>query len=434
MNAFRVRQPVGIDESVDGDEYPPPRRGRRHGAHWSPRTSFVLVAAALAVLVGGSNLPTPLFPLYQREYHFGSAVLTVLFCTYVIALIPSLLTLGRLSDRWGRRPVIIGGLALTACSSLAFAAADHLAWLFVGEALYGVASGLVSSGAAAALRELHPTGDASGSALGASLAPAIGLALGPLISGALASTTSWPTVSPYVFDIILVLFLLGALTGVPETRPSNSETRHGSLARLPRSIRRRFIGAAALSVTAWAITGWILALSPAFLRDEIHQHDPALSGTVAAVFFVASGAGQFAIRRSSESHATLSALGLELAGMCTALLAVPTGSLTVVFIAVLLAGAGHGAALVTAMRAVLDFAPAKARGRVTSTLYVINYIGLGVPVIACGIIADHSGIATATAFFTVAIAAISAISVALLTHSRASGITSPSARHVLGGQ
>jgi MFS family permease len=254
------------------------------------------------------------------------------------------------------------------------------------------------------------------------------LALGPLISGALASATPWPTVSPYVFDIILVLLLLVALTGVPETRPSNGETRHGNLARLPRSIRRRFIGAATLSVTAWAITGWVLALSPAFLRDELHQHDPALSGAVAAVFFVASGAAQLAIRRLSESHATLSALGLELAGMCTALLAVPTGSLAVVFIAVLLAGAGHGAALVTAMGAVLDFAPANARGRVTSTLYVVNYIGLGVPVVACGIIADHFGIATATAFFTFAIASISAISIALLKQSRASdpaSISSP---------
>jgi len=88
---------------------------------WSPRASFLVVAATLAVLVGGSNIPTPLFPLYQREYHFGSATLTLLFSTYVFALIPSLLTLGRLSDRAGRRPVIVSGLALTALSSMAFA-------------------------------------------------------------------------------------------------------------------------------------------------------------------------------------------------------------------------------------------------------------------------------------------------------------------------
>ena len=382
---------------------------------WSPKASFVVVAATLAVLVGGSNIPTPLFPLYQREYHFGSATLTVLFCTYVFALIPALLTLGRLSDRAGRRPVIVSGLALTALSSMAFACAHGIAWLFAGEALYGVASGLVSSGAAAALRELHVAGDPRGSALGASLAPVIGLALGPSISGALAGITPWPEVSPYVFDVVLVIVLVAAMAGVPETRPLSSETQRSRIVQVPREIRPRFARAAAVSFVGWAVTGWVLALSPMYLADELHVHGPATSGAVAAVFFVASGFAQLTMRHWRESVAIPTALALEVAGMSVALLSVPSGSVAVLFVAVILAGWGQGGILVTTMSIVLAEATPSARGGITSTLYVINYIGFGVPVLACGLVAEHLGLLAATALFAGFIAVTSA---AALVHAR----------------
>ena len=71
---------------------------------WSRRTSFWLVIAAQVLLLAASNFPTPLFPTYERQYHFGSAMVTLLFGVYVLALIPSMLTLGRITDRVGRRP------------------------------------------------------------------------------------------------------------------------------------------------------------------------------------------------------------------------------------------------------------------------------------------------------------------------------------------
>ena len=91
------------------------------------------------------------------------------------------------------------------------------------------------------------------------------------------------------------------------------------------------------------------------------------------MFFVASGLTQLAIRHWPESRAIPTALSLEVAGMCIVLLAVPTGSIAVVFVAVVLAGCGQGGVLVTAMGIVLAAAPPNARGGITSTLYVVNY-------------------------------------------------------------
>ena len=61
-----------------------------------------------------------------------------MFSVYVAALIPTMLTLGRITDRVGRRPALVAGMAITAVSSVAFAAARNVGWLFAGEIIYGV--------------------------------------------------------------------------------------------------------------------------------------------------------------------------------------------------------------------------------------------------------------------------------------------------------
>src|SRR6516165_7240687 len=89
--------------------------------HWSARTSFWLVVGAQVLLFAGSNFPTPLFPLYEERFRFGSGVVTLLFAAYVAVLVPTLVRLGPAADRIGRRPLLVGGIALTVVSSIAFA-------------------------------------------------------------------------------------------------------------------------------------------------------------------------------------------------------------------------------------------------------------------------------------------------------------------------
>jgi len=76
--------------------------------------SFLTVAAAQLVLTIGVNLATPLYAVYQHRFGFPSIVLTSVFAIYAIVLIPSLLVFGQLSDRLGRRRVIVAGLITAA--------------------------------------------------------------------------------------------------------------------------------------------------------------------------------------------------------------------------------------------------------------------------------------------------------------------------------
>src|SRR5437763_3220587 len=139
---------------------------------------MLTVLFAWIVLMAGANLATPLYAVYSRQFGFSPLVLTAIFATYAIVLVPALVFFGRLSDRFGRRPVVAAGLA-TACLGLAlFAAAQGTASLFAARAVQGLAVGMISGPATAALVELDPQGSRRRAALGAGLAQAGGSASG----------------------------------------------------------------------------------------------------------------------------------------------------------------------------------------------------------------------------------------------------------------
>ena len=65
------------------------------------RAAFVLFAVA-----AGTNVPTPLLLVYKAQLHLSAQTLTALFGVYAAGLVPSLLSGGPLSDRFGRRRVM----------------------------------------------------------------------------------------------------------------------------------------------------------------------------------------------------------------------------------------------------------------------------------------------------------------------------------------
>src|SRR6188472_3906569 len=121
------------------------------------RAPFLVVSSAWFAMMAGANLATPLYAIYEREFGFSSAVLTLVFATYALVLAPSLLVFGQLSDRLGRRRVLSAGLATAAAGLGLFALAHGLPWLFAARAVQGLAVGMMSGAAAAALVELDPS-------------------------------------------------------------------------------------------------------------------------------------------------------------------------------------------------------------------------------------------------------------------------------------
>jgi MFS family permease len=117
--------------------------------------AFALVAYAMLMLFVGTTLPTPLYRVYQQNLQFSSGILTLVFAVYVFTLLPSLLLVGRISDQVGRRPMLLAGMILAGLSAVLFTACRGLGWLFAARALQGVATGITTGTATAALAELE---------------------------------------------------------------------------------------------------------------------------------------------------------------------------------------------------------------------------------------------------------------------------------------
>jgi hypothetical protein len=120
------------------------------------RAAFWLVALILSITMLGTTLPTPLYDIYQGQWHFSAAIVTVTFAVYAAGVLATLLLAGRSSDQAGRKPVLIAALACSALSTVVFILAPNVGVLIAGRILSGLSAGLMTGTATAALTELVP--------------------------------------------------------------------------------------------------------------------------------------------------------------------------------------------------------------------------------------------------------------------------------------
>ncbi|MDN6315303.1 MAG: MFS transporter, partial [Halomonas sp.] len=118
--------------------------------------AFLGPAFAFLVVMLGTTLPTPLYPLYQAEYGFSQLVISVIFAAYALGVIGALIVTARWSDQLGRRPMLFAGMLVAALSDAVFLLGDNLAWLLVGRVISGVSAGIFTGTATVAVIELAP--------------------------------------------------------------------------------------------------------------------------------------------------------------------------------------------------------------------------------------------------------------------------------------
>src|SRR6201986_2267000 len=112
---------------------PPARRSRGTG-----RPPLYLLASLVVSLLAASAAPTPLYAIYQRQWGFPPITITIVFGVYAVAVLVALLALGRLSDSVGRRPVLLGALALQVASMVVYATAGGVGELTAARIIQGV--------------------------------------------------------------------------------------------------------------------------------------------------------------------------------------------------------------------------------------------------------------------------------------------------------
>ena len=353
-------------------------------AHWR-RAGFALFAVA-----AGTNVSTPLLLLYRDALRLSGPETTVIFAVYAAGLAPSLLGAGSVSDRYGRRPVVLPFAALAGLSSLLFVpAAESFTLLLIARFLQGLVSGAVFTAGSAWLAELSALeGQEQAAGRRATVRLAGGFSLGPFVAAVVATLLPGPLVLPYVLHAVLVGLAVLTLLRVPETAPRVRRTA-SSPARAPLVPRGdRLLAVTALAPVAacvYAFPATIIAGLPQLVRLP---GNGVLTTGVLAGLTLGAGAVVAPLQRRLGTWTAVAAATSGTLGCAGTALAAGTGAWPWLIPAGLLLGAGSGWAMASGLALTVRLAPPERRGVLTGIFYTCAYTGFAAPFLITAWAAD----------------------------------------------
>jgi MFS family permease len=165
--------------ALPADPFAPWARMRELGSRrLSGRPAVVVLGSLIVALLASSAAPTPLYAIYQAQWHFTPITTTVVFGVYAIAVLAGLLTLGKLSDHVGRRPVLLTAIAVHAGSLVIFATATGVPALLSARVVQGLSTGAALGAIGAAMLDM----DRELGTFANAVAPGTGTATGTILS------------------------------------------------------------------------------------------------------------------------------------------------------------------------------------------------------------------------------------------------------------
>jgi MFS family permease len=313
---------------------------------------------------------------------------------YVLALLLSLLTVGRLSDYLGRRPVLAVALLVEAAAMAVFLDSHGVAALYLARVVQGLATGAAVGVLGAYLLDLQPP---DGSRLGSlvnSAAATGGLGIGAALTGVLVQYAPHPT--RLVFVILTAAFLLLALA--TSVLPETVQREPGALFQLrprvsvPAAARRPFLRAVPTMASTWMLGGLIFSVGGSLLTGVFGQHNHALVGLVIGLFAGMAAVGAVTLRdRTPELMARIGTASLTL-GIGLFVVGLATTSLAAFIAGAVIAGIGFGPAFLGSFRAVSQLAAPHQRAGLISAIYTVSYLAFSIPALVAGLVIAHVGL------------------------------------------
>ncbi len=301
-----------------------------------PRALLPVLLTVFLDLVG-FGIVIPLLPFYAQDTGASPLQVTLLMACYSLAQFLMAPTWGGLSDRYGRRPILLVSILATAVGLAGFAWADSLAALFVFRTLHGAAAANISTAQAAVADLTTPETRAKGMGLiGAAFG--VGFTVGPFLGGELSRGGNtelpiWVAAGLSAFNLLLAAALL------PETRRPGGEPR-------ARTISARVFAQALAHPRVGLLVALTFVITTAFalmestftlFADHVHRLDAVALGRMFGVagvvaILVQGGLIGRLVRRFGEERLVPLGVALMSVGLALLPLAPPTAGLVAVFI------------------------------------------------------------------------------------------------------
>lgn len=368
---------------------------------------MILVAFLVAAVFVLSNSPTPLYVRWQTQLGFSAGTLTLIFAAYIAGLLLTLLFVGQLADRFGRKPVLIPGLLLAMVSCFLFAVADSVILLGVARFLAGAAVGVIVSAGMAAVVDLGGATRKKQASLAASVAMVLGSSLGPLLAGIFALVSPEPVVPLFTTELFILACALAVAGALPLKRYHSlagheDGTEHTwRLPQVPRQYRKYLLFGIAVFAPGITATSFVLSLGPSLLTELLNVNSSLISGGMACIMFLAAAGVQFGVARLRVRTVFILGSIVTIASMVTLVIAVHASLVGFLVASALLAGAGQGLGQLGGLTLIGTRVPGSYRAKANSLLSIGGYIPAGLIAVCTGRLVDAVGLENGAIVFAV---------------------------------
>jgi len=195
---------------------------------------MIILSIALIVVMLGFGMVIPIFPFYIEEMGAGGLEMGLLVATASLLEFVFGPFWGNLSDRKGRKPILLVGMIGYALSTFLFGIASRLWMVFASRAVSGILSSAVVTTALAYVSDTTSDQDKAGGMGQLSAAMAFGMIFGPALGGLLGSRSmSLPFFIASAFSVFafLIIFLF-----LPESLPKS--IRHSQPNQITKKVSR----------------------------------------------------------------------------------------------------------------------------------------------------------------------------------------------------
>jgi MFS family permease len=375
--------------------------------------SITAVYATLTTItfLAVSAAPTPIYRFYRETLSLTPFTLTFIFAIYSFTMIGAFLTIARLSDYVGRKPMIMLALGLNAVALLLFFVAESASTLVAARAVQGVATGVALATLGAVIADTAP----QWAAMLNSVTAFLGLALGSLISGVFVAFAPWPTHLVFAVLLGVTLVEMVVLAWIAETTSPKPGAWSGIRPKLtvPAAAVAPMARLFPLTLSAWALGGFYLSLMPSLIVEATGIRSPLVGAAVVSALMVSGGLASLATRTFDAGKTVRASAGLLAAGIVLTVFAIAGGSPAGMFFGTIVAGLGFGSSYGASLRVLLPLAAAHERAGLLSAYFVESYLAFALPAIAAGLAAPRFGLVTTALFYgsTLALSALLTLAV-----------------------
>lgn len=399
------------------------------------RATWPAVALAVFASAWGGNEFTPLLVLYRQNGEFSAVMVDSLLFLYVLGIVPALLIGGPLSDRYGRRPLMLPAPIFAALGSVLLALGAHsVAMLSIGRVFSGVALGLSMAVGGSWITELSVRGGdrPAAGARRAAMSLTAGFGIGAGVAGVLAQWAPWPHVLAYIVNIVIALMAMILIIRVPETAVRQADP--GRLVddlKIPSAGQRRFL-LVVLPVAPWVFGACASAYAviPALMSART-SGAPIAFAALCCVLGLAAGFGIQSLGRRIDDpygvRSVVSALVVLTIGMVLAGVAAHMLTIWMSLVAATVLGCGYGMAMIAGLlevqRIASAYGAAHPSGRsdlagLTAVFYGVTYIGFAVPAVLSWVAQTFDTVTYTGMFGFGAIAALICLTIVLVGNRR----------------